>query len=772
MHDDIIQSDACGIPRDRYRVFIKDVADAFFETNVKGDFLFFNDSLSRIFGYTREEIHKRNFSRFMDKKNAEFAFNSFNNMFRTGKGVTDILWEITRKDGQKRILEINANILEDENREKIGFQGIARDVTEKVKTERALKASEKKLREQVAASRRAEQRYRALLEFLQMPVFVFSMTNTVSYVNPAFEKTFGWTLDELLGQKIHFVPDEEREQTIREMKNLAREKRIFGFETKRLTKDGRILDIIADGAVFYDEENRPAGQVVTLRDVTREKRVARSNQALFRIAKAMHRFMELDGRLEYIGKQVQKLIAIEGTLIILLNEAKEEFYFRVASFEDSETSRKWKEIRFPADKGVAGQVYRTGKPLIVHDTTKSSYFYGKVDDKAGYDTRNMLDVPIQIQERMIGVLCVVNKKEGKFDQTDVDLLSTIANMVALPIENARIHEELRRSYEEVKSLNQVKDRVIHHLSHELKTPVSVLSASSNLLKKKYKGSQDEHLIKILDRADRNLERILEMQYELEDIIGQRDYKSYTMLSLLLDVCQDELEALISDAIGSETLSSKIRERIEAIFGPRHVVPEVIYPGPFLKDFYDSLQNRFAARDCRIETLFDDTEAVLIPPDVLSKIAEGLIRNAIENTPDGGRIVINLRNGAEGPEFEVRDFGVGITEENQRLIFDNYFTAYETAQYASKKPYHFNAGGKGFDLIRIKIFSERYHFRLKMTSKRCLYLEGPQASCPGNVEECKHCSKKEGCIDTSGTTMTVQFLSADKSPLRKAYFRQD
>ena len=53
---------------------------------------------------------------------------------------------------------------------------------------------------------------------------------------------------------------------------------------KRLTKDGRLLDIIVDGALFYDEEGQPAGQVITLRDVTAEKRNARINQAYFRIA--------------------------------------------------------------------------------------------------------------------------------------------------------------------------------------------------------------------------------------------------------------------------------------------------------------------------------------------------------------------------------------------------------------------------------------------------------------------------------------------------------
>jgi signal transduction histidine kinase len=376
----------------------------------------------------------------------------------------------------------------------------------------------------------------------------------------------------------------------------------------------------------------------------------------------------------------------------------------------------------------------------------------------------MLDVPIQIQDRLIGVLCVVNKKDGDFDQTDIDLLSTVANMVALPIENARIHEALLRSYEDVKSLNRAKDQVIHHLSHELKTPVSVLAASTSLLKKKYGGTNDKDLVKILARADRNLDRILEMQYEIEDIIGQRDYKSYLMLSALLDACQDELEILIADAVGSEALTDRVREQIDTIFGPRHLLVEKIVPGPFLKQLYKSLQVRFTDRTCRIETRFDDTAPILIPSEVLSKMAEGLIRNAIENTPDGGRIIISVRNGMEGPEFEVKDFGVGITEENQRLIFENFFTAYETAQYASKKPYVFNAGGKGFDLIRIKIFSERYHFKLKMTSKRCPYMQAATASCPGNVEACPHCSNTAGCVGAGGTTMTVQFLPADKSPL--------
>ena len=75
-------------------------------------------------------------------------------------------------------------------------------------------------------------------------------------------------------------------------------------------------------------------------------------------------------------------------------------------------AEKVKEIRFPLHKGVAGEVYRTGKPMIVNDTSESPHFFKKVDDQADMQTHSMLDVPIYIADRMIGVLCIVNKRGG------------------------------------------------------------------------------------------------------------------------------------------------------------------------------------------------------------------------------------------------------------------------------------------------------------------------------------------------------------------------
>jgi PAS domain S-box-containing protein len=750
------------IQQDRYRVLIEDVADGFYEVDLHGNFRFFNNALCRIFGFSEDEIQGRNFTEFMDEKNARIAYEAFNRIYRTGAAIVDIKWEILRKDGEKRHLEISANLITDESGQSIGFRGIARDMTDRVLAQQALKESETCALELSQTSRRAERRYRAFLNFLPDPVFVFNMNHTVSYLNPAFEKVFGWTLEELEGKIIpSFVPVEMKEKTRRGIRQLFEEKVLHGFETKRRTKDGRVLDIIIDGAIFYDDDNQPAGQVITLRDVTREKRETSINQALFRIAGALHQYRGLDARLGFITKEVQNLMGVEGASVILLDEEKKEFFFRESAYDDGETGRKMKEIRFPVEKGVAGQVYRTGKPLIVPDTSKDPHFFRQVDVKSQYQTRSMLDVPIQIQDRLIGVLCAVNKKEGTFEQSDVDLLAAIANYVALPIENASINEELKRSYQEVQSLNRAKDRVIHHLSHELKTPLSILSASLSILKKRLAGLEDHNWETILNRAQRNLDRLLEMQYQIEDILREKDYKVYYMLSSLLEACSDELEVLVSENLAEKDIINRLRQHVEKLFGPHDARSEEIQLDQYVAKQVQALRPRFAHRKCRVKTLVSAVSAIWIPRDVLAKIIEGLVRNAIENTPDSGNITVSVRSGEIGPELEVKDTGIGISEENQQLLFENYFTAYDTMQYSSRNPYDFGAGGKGFDLLRMRIFSERYHFELKMSSRRCGIIPGDADACPGNMAECVQAGQTGDCLESGGTTVTVQFYPADR-----------
>ncbi|MBU1904436.1 MAG: ATP-binding protein, partial [Proteobacteria bacterium] len=136
--------------------------------------------------------------------------------------------------------------------------------------------------------------------------------------------------------------------------------------------------------------------------------------------------------------------------------------------------------------------------------------------------------------------------------------------------------------------------------------------------------------------------------------------------------------------------------------------------------------------------------------------DGLIRNAIENTPDEGKIEILVRETEGEAELVVRDYGVGITEENQRLIFGGFFTTRDTMAYSTRQPFDFNAGGKGADLLRMKIFSERYGFKIHMSSLRCRFIPNEYDLCPGRINECAFCRSSEDCYSSGGTTFSLLF----------------
>ena len=77
------------------------------------------------------------------------------------------------------------------------------------------------------------------------------------------------------------------------------------------------------------------------------------------------------------------------------------------------------------------------------------------------------------------------------------------------------------------------------------------------------------------------------------------------------------------------------------------------------------------------------------------------------------------------------------------------------------PYDFNAGGRGFDLLRITLFSERYGFDTKMISQRCGFIPEDSDACPGAVDRCAHCRGEADCEASGGTTMQIRFLPSNR-----------
>ena len=650
--------------------------------------------------------------------------------------------------GKGKWLFFTAAPLKDEEGRIIGAIETLQDITERKRTEEEM--------------RKSERRYRTLLDFTPYPIVVFTLDGRVYYLNPAFTETFGWTLEELKGKTIPYVPPNLEQETGEMIEKLFDERAIQRYETKRLTKDGRLLDVVMRGAVYSESGAGQAGEMVIIRNVTREKRLARDNEAMLRIGMALPEYPDLYELLDYVSREIKELLGTEGGVVTLLDEEKQEIFFPGAAYDDTATQKRVREARFTmdqADQVVVLKVIKTGEPVIVNDTSKVSKSYPLRDRTLGYQTKNFIQVALKSSDRIIGVLCAINKKEGAFDKTDVELLSMIAGAVALSIENARFSKELMKAYKELKSLNKAKDKVFHHLSHELKTPAAVLFSTFKILSKTLQTLPEDIWKPSFERAKRNLNRIMEVQAQVDDIVQDKKYKAYDTISLIFDQYVDELEALIAEEGGEGPVVENIRKRVEEIFGTKEEVPEIINLNKHVKENLNNLKLLISHRRVKIISRLESVPSIYIPADPLQKLIDGLIKNAIENTPDQGKIEVVIQKKGKGAEFVVRDYGVGIKEEHQRRIFEGFFTTQDTIDYSSKRPFDFNAGGKGADLLRMKIFSERYHFEIDMESSRCKFIQQENNFCPGLIGKCTFCTKKEDCYHSGGTTFSLYFPPA-------------
>lgn len=129
------------------------------------------------------------------------------------------------------------------------------------------------LEQQLAEQRGSTQRLQAMFKASPDPIVVYDLQGRVKYLNAAFEHVFGWTLDELRGQRIDFVPDANMPETQDAIKRIFGEviEHVVAFESRRFTKSGAVLDVNLSAALARDDTGQPTGMIVTLRDVTQQK---------------------------------------------------------------------------------------------------------------------------------------------------------------------------------------------------------------------------------------------------------------------------------------------------------------------------------------------------------------------------------------------------------------------------------------------------------------------------------------------------------------------
>ena len=485
-------------------------------------------------------------------------------------------------------------------------------------------------------------------------------------------------------------------------------------------------------------------------------------EMLYRSSMALTTTLDLDHLLSVVVTELRTALDTEAAGLLLHDEHQGDLYWREVQDDKGLIPPRSSDVRLPLEKSLSGQVFQTGEPALINNPADNPQFFKPFETRTGFAIRNEIIVPLNTREKTIGVLVVMNKKDGQFTEEDVQVLTSLAGVVALALENATFFDELMVSYRELEDLNRVKSKILNHLSHELRTPLAILRGTLVTMDKRLKDMGLTDFDRALARMNRHVQSLNRLESQVESIIMTGYSWERRYITGFLQAALDLMEVQSEWTPEIKQATSVIHKWLEKTFPTRQDALERINIKEFGANVFDYIRSKADHEGRKVSLDFDleNHAELLIPGHVLQAIMEGLIRNAIEATPDHGIVSVTGRMKGNRYVFTVKDTGIGIPEKDKELIFEGFYPVQETESYSSRRPYSFNAGGKGIDLLRIRMFSELYGFKLSFKSQRCPLLATAETNSPEDVEYCDHCKSIEDCANNGGSEFVVDFPLAD------------
>lgn len=204
-----------------------------------------------------------------------------------------------------------------------------------------------------------------------------------------------------------------------------------------------------DPAVVFTEQQRQllqaiadqaAGAIVKARLLQEAERRARQLATLNEISRSLTSTLEIQPLLKKILQSASEILDCEAGSLFMIDEHTEELVFEVTV---GPVAEDLVGQRLPHGTGIVGKSALSGQPIIANDVRHSQQgWFDQPDKKTGFITRDLLVVPMKVKERVIGVIEVINKRDGSpFVLEDQDLLTTFASQAAIAIENARLYTQ-------------------------------------------------------------------------------------------------------------------------------------------------------------------------------------------------------------------------------------------------------------------------------------------------------------------------------------------
>ncbi len=292
-----------------------------------------------------------------------------------------------------------------------------------------------------------------------------------------------------------------------------------------LSAIGTQAAIAIRNARLYESSQRRAAEMAFLNDV------ARTLSATLHLEEVLTRIMQ----------QVESMLNVEAGSILLTDPATGDLVFQIALGEKAD---EIKPFRVPKGQGIAGEVALTGKPQVVANVAKDKRHFKELTQKIDFETRNMMCVPLVLYDNIIGVLQVINKKQGRFTKNDLELLSAIASYAAIAIQNARLHENVLAERDRVIEAQEQARRVLARDLHDGPTQLVAGIMMSLDFSKQALEKDPSLLAKELDYmqglAERASHQMRTMLFELRPLVLETQGLG-AALQVFLDRRQKDIE---------------------------------------------------------------------------------------------------------------------------------------------------------------------------------------------------------------------------------------
>ncbi|MEW5868668.1 MAG: GAF domain-containing protein [Chloroflexota bacterium] len=201
-----------------------------------------------------------------------------------------------------------------------------------------------------------------------------------------------------------------------------------------------------DPAITYTEEQRnllqaiadqASGAIVKARLLEESERRARQLAQLNEIGLGLTSTLDISLLLNQIMQSAVEILNCEAGSLFLVDQETDELVFEVVT---GPVASNLLGRRLPPGTGLVGEAVQTGRALIVNDAKRRKEWFEKTDEQTGFTTQDLLAVPMRVQDRVIGVIEVINKRNGApFTQADQDLLTAYTSQASIAVENARLY---------------------------------------------------------------------------------------------------------------------------------------------------------------------------------------------------------------------------------------------------------------------------------------------------------------------------------------------